>query len=67
MAMGLIVPIGVGIIIQNTIKISNVITFVLYAFIYTVVYCLSTWFISMNQYEKNLVLIPIKSILRRGK
>lgn len=64
---GYIVPIVVGVLIYKYISINSYFSLLLYVLIYCVVFFLSIWFFSMNQYEKNLLIKPIKSILSKIK
>lgn len=64
-ALGMIAPIIVGIILINSITIDSVIKFLVCTVVYTFVYCLSMWLIGMNEYEKELIIKPIKKITRR--
>lgn len=64
-ALGMIAPIIVGIILVNSITIDSVFKFLVCTIAYTFVYCLSMWLIGMNEYEKELIIKPIKKIMRR--
>ena len=64
-ALGMIAPIIVGIILINSITIDSVIKFLVCTGVYTFVYSLSMWLIGMNEYEKELIIKPIKKITRR--
>ena len=69
---GLIIPIMCGIIMKYFIAIDNIIKFIILGIIYVIIFILSLWFISMNDYERNLLLSPINRIkskycLRRGE
>ena len=66
-SLGLIVPIAFGIGIRIWFDLTNIWLFVLGVVLYTIVYCISMWFIGMNKYEKSLVLRPIKKILRKSE
>ena len=66
MSLGLIIPIGCGILINLFVDIYNIWFMLLSIAGYTVVYCVSMWFLGMNNYERGLVLKPIKKILKRG-
>ena len=58
----LIVPITVGIILSRTFDLYNTLEFFCCGLLYIGIFCLSTWFIGMNQYEKNLFGKPIKKM-----
>ena len=66
-SFGLIIPVILGIIISVVIKIDSKLVFLLCTLIYTIIYCISVWFISMNSFEKDLILKPLRKIIRRGK
>lgn len=61
-AKGQVIPVAVGILIMRFVSMNSI--FVMLAFVaaYTAVYCLSVWLLSMNEYEKNLILVPTKKI-----
>lgn len=60
MSLGLIIPIACGILIVKFINLYSLV--VLFAFIiaYSVIYFVSMWFIGMNDFEKDLVIKPLK-------
>ena len=60
----LVLPVVVGVIIAVRADLYSVTTFLLYGSLYTVVFCLSMWFLGMNQYEKDLIGSPISRLLR---
>ena len=63
--MGLIIPITSGIFIMLYADMSSIVKMLIWIAIYTVVYCISMFALGMNQYEKNLILKPIKKIFKR--
>lgn len=60
-----IAPIIVGIFIMNLIHVSRVIHIVFFVVIYTTVYGISMYFLGMNEEEKQLVVGPVRKILKR--
>ena len=60
-----VIPIFVGIAIMNLANIVRLSQIVVYAVIYATAYCLSMYFFGMNVEEKQLVMGPIKKILKR--
>ena len=64
-ALGIIAPIIFGIILVNFVTIDSAFKFILCVVAYTFVYCLSMWTIGMNEFEKGLILKPIKKIWKR--
>ena len=61
----LIIPSVAGLLIMKYIEFDNVFVFIGLILIYTVVYCVSMWFLGINQYEKELISAPIKKVFRR--
>ena len=66
-SVGLILPICVGIAIVNFIEVNSILIFVVCVMTYTAVYCLSMWLFGMNDYEKNLIMKPIKKIICKNQ
>lgn len=64
--VGLILPVIAGIGIMNFVNINSVLKFGAFVLIYTLTYCISMWFIGMNQYEKDLVLKPLRKFVKIG-
>ena len=62
MLRGLILPVVFGIAIMSEIQIDSFMKLLGWIVIYSVVYCLSVWFFSMNPYEKELLLKPVRII-----
>ena len=65
MSMGLVVPIVVGSLLMVYVKITSIWMLLALILLYTVVYCISMWFLGLNKYEKNLFKTPIKRIFKR--
>ncbi len=65
MSVGLVPPIITGILIDKFIDTDSTLKFLLCIVLYTAIYCLSMWFISMNDFEKGLLMKPMKKILRK--
>lgn len=63
----LITPTIIGIFIANFVDLYHPIPFLICGIIYVIVFCLSMWYIGMNQYEKDLIGKPINRILRKLK
>lgn len=64
---GLILPVAVGLCINFFASIDSYLTLLCFILLYCVVYFVSCWFTSMNRYEKDLFIKPIKKIFRRKK
>ena len=61
----LIVPCLIGIAIMKFVNITGFVKLGLFAMAYTVVYAFSMYFFGMNDEEKQLVIGPIRKILRK--
>ena len=62
LSIGLIPPIIIGVILNCVVKVDNLLVLIVEIVVYTGAYCMSMWFIGMNEYEKKLVSKPLKSI-----
>lgn len=60
MSTGLIIPIISAVMAVRLIQFNSLIKMLVGMAVYTIVYCASMWLISMNKYEKQLILAPIK-------
>lgn len=60
---GQILPVAVGVIIMRFADMSNIFIMFVWIAVYSTVYCLSVWLCSMNNYEKELVLTPVRKVL----
>ncbi len=67
MSLGLIIPIAFGIGMVLLLDFSNIAIFILSIFVYICIYSASTWFFSMNSYERNLIKNPLSKIFKRLK
>lgn len=63
----LIVPFISGFMILKYIKYENIFIFVTFIIVYILIYCLSMWFLGMNEYEKQLILSPIMKVIKNNK
>ncbi len=61
----LIIPCIVGTVIKIFIPMNNFLVMCVWIIVYAVVYCLSMYFIGMNDSEKQMVMRPIKKIIKR--
>ena len=64
---GFILPAIAGFGIAYLIPVNSYWTFLLDGIIFMVVYFISVWFLSMNRYEKDLISLPIKRLVRKIK
>lgn len=62
---GLIIPIVCGILILLFAPINSFLVLILFILLYCVVYFLSIWVLSMNRYEKDLFISPLRKIGRK--
>ena len=65
MSIGLIIPIIVGIVIQNFVNLNNIFILLLFICVYSIIYGLSMWFLGMNDGEKSLIKKPLRKILKK--
>lgn len=63
----LLIPIVTGMIMFMTVDLYKLESFILCGFIYVLVFCLSMWFVGMNQYEKDLLGKPAATVLQKVK
>jgi len=61
----LITPICAGLLFNKLFYLNSLVNFLGLGILYIVIFCVSIWFVGMNQYEKDLVGNPIKKIFRR--
>lgn len=62
---GLIIPCIMGLLIMNFVSISSLIVLGLWIVLYTAVYCLSMYFLGMNEEEKQIVMGPIRKLIKK--
>lgn len=61
---GFIAPVALGVIILRYVTYQNIWTFVLWIAFYTFVYTLSFWLFGMDDSEKQIVLKPLRKLLK---
>ena len=64
-SMGLIVPIVSGFILTKQVVVDSNMKFVFLIIFYSIVYCISMWFLGMNNYERDLIRLPLRKFFRR--
>ncbi len=64
---GFLIPIAFGAFITYVFPIDSFLVFLVEAILFTVVFFISVWFLSMNEYEKELLSAPIKKIAGKLK
>lgn len=63
LATGIVLPVVAGILMRRFLVMTNVIVLLIGISLYVVVYCVSMWFLGMNNSEKQLVLKPLNKLL----
>lgn len=66
-SLGFILPILFGVLVTYFVNLYVVWKLLLFIALYTMMYCGSMWLFGMNAYEKELILKPLKKVLKRGK
>lgn len=64
--IGLIIPVACGILLLLFVNYTEIWQFLLLILAYCIIYAVSVWFLSMNRYEKDLIIKPFKRILKRN-
>jgi O-antigen/teichoic acid export membrane protein len=67
MTKALIIPILLGVHINVYYDLNNVFNFIILGLLYVTVHIVSMWFLGMNKSEKELIVNPIRSILKKCK
>lgn len=63
-----IVPLGMIFVFNglfNYVDISNAFVFLVFVGIYTILYLILSYFGNMNEYERNLFIVPVKKMIRK--
>ncbi|MBQ5883111.1 MAG: polysaccharide biosynthesis C-terminal domain-containing protein, partial [Clostridia bacterium] len=63
----LIAPVTVGICIMRFSNVEGILKIIVFAGIYTVVYCASMYFLGFNKYEKSLITGVVKKAINKLK
>lgn len=63
----LLLPISVGILISLFVDLYRIMPFLICGILYVIVFCISIWFLGMNQYEKDLIRKPMIKVVRKLK
>ena len=63
MLLGLILPVIFGILVLIFVDITSLRLFFVLIIAYTIIYCASVFFLSMNSYERGLIKKPIKKAI----
>lgn len=62
----LLLPILSGCFINKFIDLNNTVMLIIFILIYTLIYSISMWMFGLNRYEKNLIIKPIKRLIKHG-
>ena len=65
MMLGWLPVMVTGLLINIVFDLTNIWMFIIGIGIYTCVYCASMWLLSMNKYEKQLIISPLKGLLKK--
>jgi hypothetical protein len=63
----LILPALVGVCILQFANVEGVIKIIIFAGIYTLVYCASMYFLGFNEYEKKLITDVVQKVVNKMK
>lgn len=66
MSIGLVPPIIFGIVITNIVDTTNILLFLCSIIVYSIVYFISVWLISMNDFEKEILIKPIYKLIKHN-
>lgn len=61
----LIIPCIVGVLIMEFVPINSLLSLCAWVILYAAVYCLSMYFLGMNNEEKQMVMGPIRKLIKR--
>ncbi len=61
----LITPVVVGICIRKFANVEGIFKIIIFAGIYTIVYCISMYFLGFNEYEKQVVVGTIQKVVNK--
>ena len=62
----LIIPIILGIAVMKYVTFSSIFMLGGAIIAYVIIYCISMWFLGMNDYERGLISVPMKKLLGKG-
>lgn len=64
-SLGMVIPIICGVVICKNINQFKIVQYGIGIIVYSIIYCISIWKISMNRYEKDLILKPMNKVVRK--
>lgn len=67
LSIPMIIPFVIGYFIDKITLGPEVLSLLFKLFLFVIVYIIVAWRLSMNRYEKDLISVPLKTILRRSK
>ncbi|QIB69114.1 oligosaccharide flippase family protein [Aminipila butyrica] len=62
---GMVIPVAFGCFLMIFVEFTNTMSYLFLVVLYTTIYCLSMWFLGMNDEERHLVLQPIERIKKK--
>jgi len=65
MSLGIIIPLIIGSVLMVYVEVTSIWILLAEIIGYTLIYCISMWFLGLNEYEKNLFKKPVKKVFRR--
>jgi O-antigen/teichoic acid export membrane protein len=65
LSLGLVLPVICGIYINKCFALLNIWQYLAAIAVYMGVYCISMWFVGMNSYEHELLLKPVKKVVKK--
>ncbi len=63
--LGMIIPFVIGALIMKFVNISNIWIMLVWIAIYSVIYAVFVWFLSMNNYERDIIKGVIRKVRKR--
>lgn len=67
LSLGLIIPIIVGILIMVFININSIWLLILLIIGFTIVYCVSMWFLGINKEEKDSIILAFRRVFKHDR
>ena len=65
LSLGMLIPIACGFLINKYIVADSIWRYLAGILLYSCIYCVSMWFLGMNNYERNLLSNPIKKVTHK--
>lgn len=60
-----IAPIMAGVLMNTFFNLTNLLYFLTFGIMYTIIFCISMWLFGMNQYEKDLIGKPVRNLFNK--